>query len=58
MGNVVGAPGAVGILLDTPAIYAGGVVSGRLYLQLDTATEATALQVCVYGQEYSHVHYT
>ena len=53
MGNALGAPGAVGVYLDTPAIYAGGIISGRIYLQIESATEATSLQVCIYGQEYS-----
>ena len=54
MGNAIGAaPGAVGVHLDTPAIYAGGIISGRIYLQIESATEATSLEVCIYGQEYS-----
>ena len=55
MGN---APGTLGVSLDTRQVYAGGVIQGRVFCLVNDTINATSLQVEIYGEEYSHVHWT
>eukprot|EP00964_Phaeocystis_antarctica_P080037 scaffold49926_cov55-Phaeocystis_antarctica.AAC.4 len=49
---------SLGIQLDQPAIYAGGTVTGKVFLQVRKDTEADTLQLMLVGQEHAHVHWT
>ena len=57
MGNAASSS-SLGIQLDQPAIYAGGTVSGKVFLQVRKDTEADTLQLMLVGQEHAHVHWT
>ena len=48
----------LGIVLDTPTIFAGQVVQGRVLAQIFEECKAESLQLTVSGKEYSHVHWT
>ena len=57
MGNT-SSSSSLGIQLDQPAVYAGGEISGKVFLQVQKDTEADTLQLMLVGQEYAHVHWT
>ena len=43
------------VKIDQEAVYAGGVVSGRVYAQIRKKTTATELRIEVKGEEFAHV---
>ena len=49
---------SLGIQLDQPAVYAGGVISGKVFLQVRKNTEADTLQLMLVGREHAHTHWT
>ena len=49
---------SLGIQLDQPAVYAGGVISGKVFLQVRKDTEADTLQLMLVGREHAHTHWT
>lgn len=55
MGN---AAATLAISLDQEAAYSGGSLSGRAYLYVKEEIKCTALQLEVFGAEFSHVHWT
>ena len=48
----------LGIQIDQDAVYSGGVISGKVFLQVTSETEAATLQIMFVGKEHSHVHWT
>ena len=57
MGNSTSSS-SLGIQLDQLTIYAGGTVSGKVFLQVRKDTEADTLQLMLVGQEHAHVQWT
>lgn len=55
MGN---ANATLAIALDQEAVFAGSVVSGKVYLDVKKDTDASSLQLILEGKEHSHTHWT
>ena len=53
--NAFGSANRLVVKVDQEAVYTGGVVSGRVYAQINTATAATELRIEVKGEEFAHV---
>ena len=48
----------LGIQIDQDAVYSGGTISGKVFLQVTSETEAATLQIMFVGKEHAHVHWT
>ena len=58
LSNAFASAGTLVIHLDTPGVYAGAQITGRVYAHIQKVIEATTLQIEIFGREHSHVHWT